>query len=128
MTRKTVTLISISILVVGLITGGIIGCTPKEVTEEGPMTLPATAEAIQEGKIDVGKEYGLTPDQRYHKIHASVIGLECATCHISELDTTQTVFIDQDVSLQAPGPVDKRACLGCHRAGPGEDLYDLGSP
>ncbi len=128
MTRKTVTLIAIAILVAGLIAGGVIGCAPPEVTEEGPTTLTALAQAIKDGDIDVGDEYGLASGQRYHKIHATVLGLECATCHISELDTTQTVFIDQDVSPQAPGPVDKGACLSCHRAGPGEDLYDLGTP
>jgi uncharacterized membrane protein len=144
--------IFIAVLVAGLIIAGILGGlllafprevvkeVPKEVikeipkevvkeeTKEVPMTLPALAEKIRNGEIDSGTEHGLALDQRYHKIHATVLGLECATCHISEPDTTQTVFNAQDVSPQAPGPVDKKACLSCHRAGPGEDLYDLGSP
>lgn len=96
---------------------------PVEVTKEVPMSLPALAQAIQKGEIDVGTEYGLALDQRYHRIHTTVLGLQCATCHVGEPDTIQTVFAAQDVSPRAPGPVDKRACLGCHRAGPGEDVY-----
>lgn len=148
MTRRNVTLISITILVVGLVVGGIIGWAAfprevvkevpkevikevpkeviKEVTKEVPMNLPTLAQKIENGEIDVGTEYGLGLDQRYHRIHATVLGLECTTCHISKPDTAQTVFTAQDVSPQAPGPVDKRACLGCHRAGPGSDVYGSG--
>ncbi len=97
MTRRTVTLISMVILVVGLIAWGIVGCSspqevvkevPKEVIKEVPMNLPATADAIHKGEIDVGKEYGLTLEQRYHKIHTTVLGLECATCHLAKVDAT----------------------------------------
>ncbi len=132
MTRRTVTLISMVILLVGLVVGGIVGCAapqevvkevPKEVTKEVPMTLPATADAIHKGEIDVGKEYGLALEQRYHKIHTTVLGLECASCHLAKADATNKVSSAWNVSPQAPGPVDRRGCLGCHHAGPGGDLY-----
>ena len=145
MTRRAVTLISIAILVVELVVGGIVGCAApqevvkeepqevvkevvKEVIKEVPMNLPVTAEAIQAGEIDVGTEYGLGPDQRYHKIHTTVLGLACDTCHIAEVNTTDQVFSAWNVSPQAPGPVDRRGCLGCHHAGPGSDLYGSSGP
>ncbi len=136
MIARNVTLTSIVILVIGLIIGGVIvrAAFPREkevveeVTIEVPMTLPALTLAIQEGQIDVGNEYELGLDQRYHKIHTGVLGLECASCHISQPDTAQDVFTAQDVSPQAPGPVDKRACLGCHRSGAATSLYGTSFP
>jgi hypothetical protein len=145
MTRRTVTLISIAILVVGFVVGGIIGCAapeevvkevptevikevPKEVIKEVPMNLPVTAEAIQEGEIDVGTDYGFGLDQRYHKIHATVLGLDCDTCHIAEVDTTDKVLSAWNASPQSPGPVDQRGCLGCHTTGPSSDLYGSSGP
>ena len=115
MTRRTVTLIYIAVLMVGLVS--IIGCVVE------PTTLPETAKAIEEGNIDVGKEYGLAPDQRYHEIHATTLGLECATCHTANADSTNKVVSAWNVSPQAPGPVDRTGCLGCHHAGPGGNLY-----
>jgi hypothetical protein len=131
MTRRNITLISIAILVAGIVVGGIIGWAAfprekevtKEVKKEVPMSLPATAEAIKKGEIDVGKEYGLALEQRYHKIHTTVLGLECATCHLAKVDAKNKVFSAWNVSPQAPGPVDQRGCLGCHHAGLGGDLY-----
>ncbi len=138
MSRRTVTLIAIAILVVGLVVGGIIGWAafprevvkevPTEVTKEVPLTLSALAQQIKKGEIDVGTEYGMGIDQRYHKIHATVLGLECAACHIAKVDATNKVFSAWNVSPQAPGPVDRRGCLGCHHAGPGSDVYGSSGP
>ena len=137
MTRRTVTLISMVILLVGLVVGGIVGCAspeeavkeaPKEVIKEVPMNLPATADAIHKGEIDVGKEYGLALEQRYHKIHTTVLGLECATCHLAKVDAANKASSAWNVSPQAPGPVDRRGCLGCHHAGPASDLYGSSGP
>lgn len=136
MTRKNVTLALIIILVVGLAIG-VTACTkkavkevPKEevITKEIPVpSLEETVKAIQEGKIDVGKDYGMATGQRYHNIHANVLKLECANCHISgQPNPTQTVFNAQDVSPQAPAPVDKQACLVCHSTGPAKAVYGSG--
>jgi hypothetical protein len=103
--------------------GGVIGCAGEEEARDNISTL---AEKIKSGEIDVGTEYGFGLEQRYHKIHNTVLGLECNTCHISNPDTNQTVFSAQDVSSQSPGAVDERGCLGCHSAGPGSDLYGSG--
>jgi hypothetical protein len=130
MTRKSITTLSIALLIIGLVLGGVLGtaaCT-REVIKEVPMTLPTLAEKIKNGEIDVGTEYGLALGQRYHNIHATVLGLECTTCHMGEMTTQQEVFSAQDVSPQAPGPVDRRGCLGCHRAGPGSNIYGSSSP
>lgn len=144
MTRRIVTLIYIAILVVGFIVGGIIGCAapkevirevpkevikevikevPKEVIKEVPMNLSATAEAIQTGEIDVGTDFGFGIDQRYHTIHASVLGLKCDTCHIAKGDTTETGSSAWNASPQSPGLVDRKGCLGCHNSGPASNLY-----
>ncbi len=147
MTRRIVSLIYVAILVVGFIVGGITGCAtpkeviieipkevikevikevPKEVIKEVPMNLSATAEAIQAGEIDVGTDFGFGLDQRYHTIHASVLGLECDTCHTAKVGTTEREVSAWNASPQAPGPVDRKGCLGCHSAGPGGDLYGSG--
>ncbi len=118
MTRRNITLIAITILVVGIL--GVVGCTKEvevEVTKEVPMTLPVLAEKIKSGEIDVGTEDGLAFDQRYHNIHNVVLGLGCSSCHIAEVDATNEVFSAWNVSPQAPGPVDRRGCLGCHSVG-----------
>lgn len=98
---------------------------PVEVPVEVPvpMTLAALAQAIRDGDIDVGAQYGLSFDQRYHEIHATQVGLQCAACHVADPDAAQEVFLAQNTSPLAPGAVDKRACLGCHREGPASDIY-----
>jgi uncharacterized repeat protein (TIGR01451 family) len=70
------------------------------------------------------KVYGLAQGQRYHKIHAGQLGLGCTTCHKSQVSDPEAIFITQDVSPLAPGPVDRKACLTCHRSsGPGPTFY-----
>jgi len=118
-----------SLLAVGLlffVLSGFIG----EVTKEVPMPLPLLAKKIREGEIDVGKEYGLAFDKRYHKIHADVLGLDCSACHITtSLTAQQEVFAAQDVSPHAPGPVERRACSSCHGpGGPARELYGPPGP
>lgn len=102
--------------------------TPSAPPGAAPMTFRALAEAIQKGEIDVGDEFGLAVGKRWHEIHPVVVGLLCITCHAPEFTPRELIFSDRDVSPQAPGPVDRRACLGCHGAGPATNLYALGSP
>lgn len=72
------------------------------------------AHAVQEAE-----EYGMTLDQRFHQIHADATGMDCTQCHVAEapLEVAQP-------SSDAPGPVDRRVCLGCHLTGPGPEFYD----
>ncbi len=139
MTRRNTALICIAVLVIGLVGGSVISCggTVEKADEEEPtIAIPIPEEKVKElaqkiksGEIDVGTEDGLGLDQRYHKIHATVLELECVTCHTGEPDTTLTVFSAQDVSPQAPGPVDRGGCLSCHRAaGLASEVYGSSSP
>jgi len=132
MTGKNVSpLAIITVLIVALGVGLVIGWAAfssetevtKDVTKEIPMTLPSLAQAIRAGEIDVGEEYGLGLDQRYHNIHATVLGMGCNTCHSQVADTELDVFSGQDVSPQSPGVVDRRGCLGCHGSQTLRPLY-----
>ena len=104
---------------------------PKQVTKvvvkEVPMTLSNLAEAIRRGEIDVGDEYGMGLDQRYHKIHTAVLGMACESCHTTELTHGDVVFFDRDTSPTNPGPVDRRSCQGCHGAGSASAIYAAGA-
>ena len=130
MRRFLLLLTSLAILVLVF---GTVGCggddeeaTPTPPPSSGaPMTLTAIAEAIRSGDIDVGTESGMGVDQRYHKIHATVLGLDCTLCHKAAAGVAQDVFADQDVSDQSPTPVDAVLCVGCHSAGgPAQTLYE----
>jgi hypothetical protein len=84
------------------------------------MTLSALAANIRNGVIDVGDDYGMDIDQRFHKIHFAVFGLGCTPCHVEEV-TPEMVFAESPEG--APGPADRRICLGCHLNGPALNLY-----
>ena len=81
------------------------------------VSLPDIAERIRNGTIDVGTSEGLAFSERFHKIHYTVLGLGCTSCHASGMTTQQEVFRAQDVSLAAPAPVDRSGCLACHSVG-----------
>lgn len=88
------------------------------------VSLPDIAERIRNGTIDVGTGEGLAFSERFHKIHYTVIGLGCTSCHTSGMTTQQEVFQAQDVSLAAPAPVDRSGCLACHgTGGPATTFY-----
>lgn len=93
--------------------------------------LGAVAEEVRNGKVDVGKTYGMAPDARFHRIHTDVIGLECASCHVDSPAPSVALFTARpavDISPNVPGPVDRRNCQGCHRAGPARDIYGTKTP
>lgn len=93
---------------------------------ESPTNLPGLAERIRTGQIDVGTQYGMAPDRRYHRIHADVLGLDCATCHAEKFPAGTEIFavpMAVDVSRNSPAPVDRRVCIGCHTGGIGSKVY-----
>jgi hypothetical protein len=119
---------AIAILVVflgvGMLRGNVV------TAEDKPMGLPSVAEKIQQGEFDVGgradKAFGMTQDQRFHRIHTRVLGLECGTCHVNKVPLSVEMFAISpavDVPAAALGPVDRRTCVGCHVAGPGRKFY-----
>jgi hypothetical protein len=125
-------MIAIVVVFLGL---GLIGGFAATASEDESVSLPEVAKKIQQGKIDVGgkanKAYGMAEDQRFHRIHAGVLGLECVTCHTEQLRSSVKAFTEPpavDVSAKSPGLVDRQVCLGCHTAGPGRDVYGPKKP
>ncbi|MGQ9630545.1 MAG: hypothetical protein ACUVXI_09560 [bacterium] len=114
------------LLAIGLAWIAVLDGSIPTAAEEGFTPLSVLAEKIRKGEIDVGKEYGMASDRRYHKIHAEVVGLECNSCHIGKVSARMEPFAARppvDISPEAPETVDRRVCLGCHLAGPGKDIY-----
>lgn len=99
-----------------------------EVTRVVPMesvaidTLADLARSIRNREIDVGDEYGMAEDQRFHVIHSDVIGMMCTQCHVEEAPLEMAQVLN--ISAEAPGPADRRVCLGCHLTGPAAKLYE----
>ena len=128
---KRLILIALLLVAAGLVGGAALGGCATTTTKEGPASLSAMAEKVRKGEIDVGKSYGMAPDRRFHKIHNEVVGLECATCHADRVPTSAAPFMVRpaaDISADSPDPIDRRACLGCHLAGPGRNVYTPGKP
>jgi hypothetical protein len=130
MKMNRVILILVLFVVIGLISRLAVAAE-----KDKPTPLPTVAEKIQKGEIDVGgkanKAFGMGQDQRFHRIHNKVLGLECGTCHVNKVPLSTEIFTLRpavDASAQAPGIVDRRVCLGCHTAGPGRDIYGPKKP
>lgn len=118
----------IVVLAVMLVLAGLVGGTLLEryAAAESPTSLPGLSEKIRKGQLDVGKQYGMAPDSRYHKIHAEVLALECVSCHADKFPAGKDIFAVPpavDVSKDSPGPIDRRACLGCHVGGGASKVY-----
>ena len=86
---------------------------------EDYLTLSQVALAIRNGEVDAGDEYGVGINQRFHVIHARLVGMSCIQCHVSE-----AVEEVAQPAQGAPGVVDRRVCLGCHLNGPAAPLYE----
>ena len=91
-----------------------------EVDKEVPVSLSELAKQIRNGEIDVGKEYGMAFDQRFHQIHAIALGMECTRCHVTKAPLEIEMA---PLGIGSPGPIDRRVCLGCHVTGPASALY-----
>lgn len=75
--------------------------------------LPEIAEKIKNGKIKAGENYGMGIEERYHKIHNDILGIECSSCHIEKY---QDDYLYQKKYKEFEnGPVDRGICLGCHK-------------
>jgi hypothetical protein len=89
-----------------------------EVDAKVPVSLSELAKQIRNGEIDVGAEYGMALDQRFHQIHSTTLGMECTRCHV-----TKAPLEIAPPPSDSPGPIDRRVCLGCHVTGPASELY-----
>lgn len=95
---------------------------PLDAEAVSAVSLSILAQGIQDGEIDVGDEFGMAQGQRFHNIHAEVVDMKCTQCHVQDapLEVAQPI----NVTDEAPGPVDRRVCLGCHLNGPAAKLYE----
>jgi GTP cyclohydrolase III len=118
MRRNTLTILFSALLLVAVMLAVGTATTPAESQEEAP-TLARMARMIQDGEIDVGDDYGMGKDQRFHVIHADTIDMSCKQCHVNEAPYEIVAPYSEDAD-----PVDRRVCLGCHLNGPAQPLYD----
>jgi hypothetical protein len=116
-------LLAVALLLAGIAGGAFLGgCA----TAKGPVNLPALADEIRKGQIDVGKQYGVAPDLRFHKIHSDVLAVECSACHAEKFPAGAGIFAlppAVDVSKDSPSAIDRRVCLGCHTGGVASKFY-----
>lgn len=115
MTKATPFLIGALVLALAL---AAVLVTPV-IGQEEPVSLSRLARQIQAGEIDVGDEYGMGEDQRFHVIHVDTIRMSCRQCHVDEAPYEVAVPLSDEAD-----PVDRRVCLGCHLNGPARPLYD----
>lgn len=113
--KATPFLIGILVLALAL---AAVTVSPAVGQEEAP-SLTKLARQIRSGEIDVGDEYGMGEDQRFHVIHADTINMSCQQCHVEEAPYELGVPYNS-----AEDPVDRRVCLGCHLNGPASPLYE----
>lgn len=122
---KRIIVLAVVLLFAGLVGGMLLeGCAAT--AAKGPTSLPGLSQEIRKGQFDVGKQYGMAQDRRYHRIHSEVLALECAACHVEKFPAGVEVFSlppAVDVSKDSPGPVDRRICLGCHAGGVASKAY-----
>ncbi len=97
-----------------------VAVTPVPLGEMAPgPALSALARGIRSGEIDIGQDYGMAEEQRFHQIHAELIDMKCPQCHVDEAP----LELSQPFSDEAD-PVDRRVCFGCHLTGPAAKLYE----
>ena len=116
MKRKAYPIVIGALVLVVLLVG--VAVTPA-VGQEGTFSLADLAEQIRTGAIDVGDEFGMAPEQRFHQIHAEVLDMSCSQCHVENAP-----YEIAPPSSESPDPVDRRVCLGCHLTGPATNLYE----
>lgn len=95
-------------------------------TAEQAVDLTELAEALREGKIDVGEVYSIDAKKgRYHAIHVDVLGLDCGSCHYGDTYRADYLLVGKAKPYvkRSQGRYDRTACLGCHRTGGVGEAY-----
>lgn len=95
---------------------------PLEMDDLSFVSLASMAKRIRDGEIEIGNEFGMGEDQRFHVIHTDIIDMKCLQCHVE--DAPLEVAAPLNITDEAPGIVDRRVCLGCHLNGPASNLYE----
>ncbi|GAB4545481.1 MAG: hypothetical protein Kow0063_39570 [Anaerolineae bacterium] len=100
-----------SVFIVGwLVLASLLAVFMLDAFESAPVVK---AEIVEEG------DYGMALNQRFHQLHTVVAEMNCTRCHVEEAP----LEVAQPPS-EAPGPVDRRVCLGCHLTGPAPKFYE----
>ena len=110
---SAVFIVILALMITGVLVNPVVG-------QEEPVTLRRLAQDIRSGKIDVGEEYGMGREQRFHVIHADTIDMKCTQCHVEDAPYE----IGNPPYDEDEGPSDRRVCLGCHLTGPASKLYE----
>lgn len=92
------------------------------VAEDKPMNLRKTAEAIRAGKVDLGKNYSLAEEGRFHKVHTEVLGMKCGGCHANDAYPDNYLYLRKSefphvVAGEKVKAVERAKCIGCHSEG-----------
>ena len=94
-----------------------------DVVRPVPIDLLPQVENLQQDE-----DFGMGKNQRYHQIHKAE-DLDCDDCHTEELSPGEAIFFAQDMSPDAPDPVDRSVCLFCHEGTDAElPLYGVETP
>lgn len=92
------------------------------VAEDKPMNLRKTAEAIRGGTVNVGKEYSLREEGRFHQIHVETLGIKCSGCHSNDAYPDNYLYLRKGefptmVAGEKLKAVERAKCIGCHSDG-----------
>ena len=90
--------------------------------EDKPMNLHKTAEAIRAGAVNVGKEYSLSDEGRFHKVHTEVLGMKCSGCHSADAYPDNYLYLrkaefPKTLAGEKVKAVERAKCIGCHSDG-----------
>lgn len=90
--------------------------------EDKPMNLRKTAEAIRGGTVNVGKEYSLREEGRFHQAHVETLGIKCGGCHTNDAYPDDYLYLrkaefPQQVKGEKLKAVERAKCIGCHSDG-----------
>ncbi len=90
--------------------------------DKPPKLLIKAAGDIRAGTINVGKEYSLTEEGRYHKIHNEILGMKCKGCHTHDAYPDSYLNLSKDefpktVDGEKTKAVEPAKCIGCHSEG-----------
>ena len=90
--------------------------------EDRPMNLRKTAEGIRAGAVNVGKQYSLAEEGRFHKVHTETLGMKCSGCHTHDAYPDSYLYLRKAefpkvMAGEKVKAVERAKCIGCHSEG-----------